>query len=533
MINIWRLTKIQLISSFGLNKALHTRDVKERQKMLWLTIGILIGIVMMAVVSFGYSYMIAETLEQIGRPELLLAIMMAVTCLIGFFTTIYKASGVLFGSKDYDLVMSLPIKTSHIVASRVAQLYVLNLFFSLMVMVPAGIVYAIKVNPGVLYYLYFLMTLLFIPLVPIIAATIIGALISWVSSRFKGSRIITLILTFVVIIAIIVGSGQINGNNPQLLADMSAQIADQIYNLYPLTLMYVNAVCSFQFDSLVLFIGFSLISFMLFTIVLGSKYKAIHTGLTTSFSKNKYQMKSLAVSSPLYTLYKKELRRYFSSSIYVLNTSIGMVMLLVLAIALLFVSAEQLGQLVEIPELSNYLNRLAPLFVSVFVTLSCTTSSSISLEGNNIWILKSAPVPTLTILLSKIAVNLTITVPIVVVSSVLLMISLDTGWMESLLLLVIPVLYACLTAMTGVLVNLKLPKLEWTNEVSVVKQSASVLVAMLIGFISLLIPFGLSLLLSDLNGNLVLLGIGLLIIVVCGAMYRYIQSKGELLFRAL
>lgn len=305
MINIWRLTKIQLISSFGLNKALHTRDVKERQKMLWLTIGILIGIVMMAVVSFGYSYMIAETLEQIGRPELLLAIMMAVTCLIGFFTTIYKASGVLFGSKDYDLVMSLPIKTSHIVASRVAQLYVLNLFFSLMVMVPAGIVYAIKVNPGVLYYLYFLMTLLFIPLVPIIAATIIGALISWVSSRFKGSRIITLILTFVVIIAIIVGSGQINGNNPQLLADMSAQIADQIYNLYPLTLMYVNAVCSFQFDSLVLFIGFSLISFMLFTIVLGSKYKAIHTGLTTSFSKNKYQMKSLAVSSPLYTLYKK------------------------------------------------------------------------------------------------------------------------------------------------------------------------------------------------------------------------------------
>lgn len=201
--------------------------------------------------------------------------------------------------------MSLPIKTSHIVASRVAQLYVLNLFFSLMVMVPAGIVYAIKVNPGVLYYLYFLITLLFIPLVPIIAATIIGALISWVSSRFKGSRIITLILTFVVIIAIIVGSGQINGNNPQLLADMSAQIADQIYSLYPLTLMYVNAVCSFQFDSLVLFIGFSLISFMLFTIVLGSKYKAIHTGFTTSFSKNKYQMKSLAVSSPLYTLYKK------------------------------------------------------------------------------------------------------------------------------------------------------------------------------------------------------------------------------------
>lgn len=533
MINIWRLTKVQLISSFGLNKAMHTRDVKEKGKMLLLSFGILIGIIMMAAASFGYSFMIATSLEQIGRPELLLAIMMAVTSLIGFFTTIYKASGVLFSSKDYDLVMSLPIKTSHVVASRVVQLYVLNLLFSLMVMIPAGTVYAIKVNPGALYYLYFILTLLFIPLVPIIAATIIGALISFISSRFKGSRIISLILTFAVVIVIVFGSGQLNRSDPQLLADISTQLADQIFNLYPLTVMYVDAVCSYQIGSLFLFIALSVISFMLFSFVLGTQYKAIHTGLSTSYSSNKYQMKSLEVSSPFHTLYKKELRRYFSSTLYILNTSIGMIMLLVMAVALLFVSAEQLGQFIEIPELSNYLNRLAPLVVSVFVTLSCTTSSSISLEGNNIWILKSSPVSRVTILLSKIAVNLTVTVPIVVVCGVLLMISLGTGWMESLLLVVIPVLYACLTAMIGVIANLKLPKLEWTNEVTVIKQSASVLVSMLIGFITLLIPFGLTLLLSDLNGNLVLLGIGLILLVGCGAMYRYIQSQGDRLFRAL
>jgi len=358
MINIWRLTKVQLISSFGLNKALHTRDLKERRKMLLLSIGILFAIIMMAVASFGYSYLIATTLEQIGRPELLLAIMVAASSLIVFFTTIYKASGVLFGSKDYDLVMSLPIKTSHVVASRVVQLYVLNLLFSMMVMIPAGIVYAIKVSPGVLYYLYFILTLVFIPIVPIIAATIIGALISFVSSRFKGSRIISLILTFAVVIVIIIGSGQINVSDPQLLADMSEQLADQIFNLYPLTVMYIDAVFSYQIASLLLFIAISVISFMLFTFVLGTKYKAIHTGLTTSYSRNKYQMKSLAVSSPLHSLYKKELRRYFSSTLYILNTSIGMIMLLVMSVSLLFVSTEQLGQLMDIPELSNYLNRL-------------------------------------------------------------------------------------------------------------------------------------------------------------------------------
>lgn len=532
MINIWRLTKIQLLSSFGLNKALHTRDVKERRKVLLLSIPILICVVTVAVISFGYSFMMADIFEQMGRMDLLLAIMMAVTSIVGFFTTIYKASGVLFSFKDYDLVMSLPIKTSHVVASRVLQLYILNLFFTLMVMVPAGVVYAIKVNPGAIYYLSFLITLVFIPLIPIIAATIIGSLISGVSSRFKGSRFISLILTIAVLIAAMLGSFQMNGNE-QALTDMSTQLADMIFKLYPLTSMYVDAVCSYQAGSFILFVGISALAFILFTSVLGSKFKAIYTGMTTTHASSKYQMKPLEAGPAFLALYKKELRRYISSSLYVMNTSVGMIMLLVLSTSLLFISSDKLGQLMEIPELSTYLGQLAPLFVSLFVTISCTSASSISLEGNNIWILKSSPVPVPTILLSKIAVNLTVTLPILVVSDVLLMISLRTGWMESLLLLAIPLIYACFSAMMGVLVNLKYPNLEWVSEVTAIKQSASVIVALLIGFISLIIPFGIVLLLSSVNGNLVLSVVGIIMIAVCIAMYRYIQTRGEKLFQAL
>ncbi|MGF7046780.1 ABC-2 type transport system permease protein [Paenibacillus sp. DS2015] len=533
MINIWRLTKIQLFSSFGLNKALHTRDVKERRKFLLLSIGILMGVAMIAVASFGYSYMMALTFEQMGRMDLLLAIMMAVTSIIAFFTTIYKASGVLFSYKDYDLIMSLPMKTSHVVASRVLQLYVLNLFFTLMIMLPAGAVYAIKVNPGVLYYLFFLITLLFIPLLPIIAATIIGALISWISSRFKASRMISLVLTFAVIIVFMVGSFRIDGNEQVMIDNMGTVLADMIFKLYPLSAMYVDALCSYRMSSFLLFIAISWLSFMIFSTVLGTRYKAIHTGLSTSHASSKYIMKPLVASSPFRALYKKELRRYISSSLYVLNTSIGMILLLVMSIALLFTSSEKLGELIEIPELSQYLSTLAPIFVSFFVIMSCTTSSSISLEGNHLWILKSSPVSHRSILFSKVAVNLTVTIPILVISCVMLMISLRTGWIESFLLLAIPIIYAFFSAMMGVIVNLRLPKMEWTSEVLVVKQSAAVLVSMLIGFISLVIPLGISLLLSQVNGSLILLGIGMIMIAVCGLMYRYIQTKGEQLFRKI
>lgn len=530
--NIWRLTKLQLISTFGLNKALHTRDTKERRKLLLLSITILLGVLMIAVFSFGYSYAMATAFEQIGRLDLLLAIMMAVTSVVGFFTTVYKAGGVLFSYKDYDLLMSLPVKTSHVVASRVLQLYVLNLFFTVMVMLPAGAVYALKVHPEAYYYLLFVPLMLCIPLIPIIAATVIGALISWFSSWFRASRMISLVLTLMFVVALILGSFTLDGSEPEL-ADLGTGLADSIFKLYPLTELYVDAVSAYRMDAFLLFILLSVLAFVVFCTVLGTRYKAIHTGLTTSRAGGKYTMQPLKASTAFQALYRKELRRYFSSSNYVLNTGIGMVLLLIMSISLLFTSPEQLGQLADIPQLQKYLNTLAPLFVSLFVALSCTTSSSISLEGNNLWILRSSPVPKHIILLSKVAVNLTITVPITVVSCVLLMISLGTGWADSLLLLAIPVIYACYTALMGIIVNLKLPKLEWTNEVQVVKQSAAVLVAMLLGFISLIIPAGLSFVLTSVDGRVIMLGAGVILAGVSAVMYRYVKAQGEGLFLRL
>lgn len=535
MTNIWRLTKVQLLSSFGLNKALHSRDTKERRKMMLISIGILLGMIMIAAASFGYSYGMAMLFEQMGRTEMLLAVMMTVTSLIGFFTTVYKAGSILFSFKDYDLIMSLPIKTSHVVASRVLQLYVLNLFFTLIVMVPAGAVYAIKVNPSVLYYLFFILSLLFIPLIPIIAATIIGALISWISSRFRSSRVISLILTFAAIIAFMTGSFFLGGTEPQaqLLTDMGEQLADMIYQLYPLAQLYVDAVSSYQIASLLLFVSLSALCFVLFTALLGTRFKAIHTGLTTSHTSRNYKKKSLQASSPFLALYRKELRRFLSSSLYVLNSSIGMVLLLVMSVALLFVGSDTLGQALEIPQLSNYLGRLSPLVVSLFVAMSCSTSSSISLEGNHLWILKSSPVPKQTVLMSKIAVNLTITVPILIISSVILMFSLRLGWMETILLFVVPVLYALFTAAWGVLMNLKFPNFEWTSETTVIKQGVAVLGSMLVNFISLIIPFVVSLLLPDVDGNLILLGYAVILMAVCSVLYQYIHTKGERMFQAL
>jgi ABC-2 type transport system permease protein len=44
---------------------------------------------------------------------------------------------------------------------------------------------------------------------------------------------------------------------------------------------------------------------------------------------------------------------------------------------------------------------------------------------------------------------------------------------------------------------------------------------------------GLSLLLTQVNANLLLLAVGMIMIAACLAMYRYMQTKGEQLFQRL
>lgn len=58
-----------------------------------------------------YSVGMAFVLEPAGLLDLVPGLMMAVASVLSLVTTVYKAPGLLFAFKDYDLLMSLPVRT--------------------------------------------------------------------------------------------------------------------------------------------------------------------------------------------------------------------------------------------------------------------------------------------------------------------------------------------------------------------------------------------------------------------------------------
>ena len=122
------------------------------------------------------------------------------------------------------------------------------------------------------------------------------------------------------------------------------------------------------------------------------------------------------------------------------------------------------------------------------LSLSCPAASSMSLEGKNIWILKSSPVGVKMILNAKIAVNLTLHLIGYMISVSVFMLKLDMNPIQVMNLVIVPICYSLFITVIGISLNKKYPNYDWNSEMIVVKQSLPVIVTGIIGMIALITP---------------------------------------------
>lgn len=105
------------------------------------------------VMAILYFELMAKGLNQFGLLDMLLVMGFIISSAIILFTSIYKAQGILFSFKDYDLLMSLPIKKSDILISKMVELLAVNYFFSLFVLLPSGMIYFKYSNISPLFFI--------------------------------------------------------------------------------------------------------------------------------------------------------------------------------------------------------------------------------------------------------------------------------------------------------------------------------------------------------------------------------------------
>lgn len=231
----------------------------------------------------------------------------------------------------------------------------------------------------------------------------------------------------------------------------------------------------------------------------------------------------LRASAPGWAMYKRELARYFSCTIYALNSTIGMVLLTAAAALLWFGGSAVLAQQSGLPGLEQRLGAVLPLAIAVCITMSCTTSASLSLEGKSRWLLCAAPVRAIQVYRAKMAVNLTVVAPFGLLSAVLLGIRFGATAGQAVWLGVVPAAYAVFTALLGMYMNVKFPRYDWPSEYYAVKGGAvSVLATTGLGMLSSTAPLLLGLACPEHSG-FIMAGASAAVLAASAALYKKLE----------
>lgn len=513
------LIKMQLYNLFGINRILHSHSKKEKQR--GAALGVLAVLVLGLVIT--YSTLISIGLAGTGAVHILPTISALICSLVTLILTFLKSSGVLVGLRDYDMVMSLPVKSSDVVLSRVIMVYLTNLLISIIVVLPSVVIFGLYAERGVWGSVIFFLSLFFLPIIPMMISLGIGVLITAVSTRSKHKNILSLVLSTLVILLIVSISARAQNMSSDELLNIGLVLSNIAIQIYPPAALVSKAVENQSFLYFAAFAGLSILLGCVFVGVVSHFYQRMNTAMS-SHTAVKYEGKSLKVSSPLKAMYKREFDRYFSCTIYALNSTIGMVLLFVVSLLLLFIRPETIEQQSGIAGLSQMLRQVLPLVIAVFITMTSTASASLSLEGKSRWLMCSLPVRPFDIFHSKMAVNLTVICPFVLISSLLLGIRMNVSLIQAVFLCIVPAVYACFISVLGMYMNVKFPKYDWTSEYYAVKGGAiSVLVTTGIGMLSSVIPLLLCIVFQNYS-VVIMLAVSTLVLAISVALYGKLRQ---------
>ena len=516
MNSLFKLLKINYINNFGLNAVINKKIAKEDKsksiKSFGMMLVIAISVIIMATV---YAEIIGEALAQINLVHLLPMIASLITVIITFMLSIFKADGTIFGSKDLDFLLSLPISSRTILASKLIELLSLNIGISALVMIPSTIVYYIKSIASISCFLYMIVGIVILPLIPIILASIVAFILNIMSSKFRFSKIIYSVGMIGVIIVIFIGSLKAQDFMSYLM--MNASSIENIFEKsYIPSAWFASSLINGDVGDLLIF---------------SRSFKKINSNLGQSYQKSNYKISKLKQKGMYQTLLNKEFKRYFASTSYVFNTLGITAMLVIMSIVSVFSGDEVLGMI------SKGAGRVIVLAVAamfgVMSGMASTTPSSISIEGKNLWILKSLPIDIRDIFKAKVSMSLILSIPAIVISSLIISFGLSLSIIDTIFIIVFASVYNTFIAISGLFINILYPKFDWKQEIQAVKNTISVTITLFLSIIPVGIGFGVYKLLPSVNVIIFMIIALIIEIILVALAVRILNTKGQEYFKNL
>jgi len=472
--------------------------------------------------------------EGYKHAPLTLALLIALS--LTLFGSIFPTKTQIFDSKDNELLLSMPIEPKYIFLSRLFFLLLVNYALEAIIMIPAIVSYSINIGFSFVGGLITFVIFLAIPFFTLAVSSLIAWIVSLIASRLKNKTPVTVLLFVIFFGAYMYLMGMLGATSgSEETIDLSG-----VANI-PVLSWGSGAMAYGDMSDFLLFTLCCAVPAIVAYLLLKKSFVSI---LTTKKGrvKTKYVEKSEKADSVYGTLIKKELKKFTSSSAYMLNAGMGVIMTVLFAVMIGIAVAPLLLELTETGvelgdgvffDISFLLPVIAFAVVGFGSSMNMISAPSISLEDKNLWILRSLPIRPATVLLAKVSAHLLIAVPFSAISAIILSVFLKLSLLDVLLLVIgLSVLNGAF-AYFGLFLGLHFPKFDWENENVAVKQGFAVFGSMMGSMLWSFIMVGVVFALSIISFALAMVAVTVINGIICFFIHRYFTHGGEKRFASL
>lgn len=428
--------------------------------------------------------------QMLNSPELVLLIAILASQFMVFILGIFYVISAFYFSDDAMLLVPLPLKPYHILASKFITILVNEYLVTWPLLIPAIIIYGTGMQRGPIYWFKSLLVLLLTPVIPLVLVSIFVLVLMQVVSIRKNKDVIAVLGSLLgVLLGLTINyfAQKMPENDPQqFIQDMIVARVDIIKSIgqgFPPSIWATYGLTAPALQGWAYFTLYALTSLGVFWFLLRLGNLIFYRGLLAGQEVNRSRKKLSAenvnsqverTSSPVTALFWKEWRLFLRTPVYAMNGLAGTIMVPFIILMPFIARGEEMKALltqIRQPQFAIWATLVSAglvLFASSVNIVACT---SISREGKTFWISKMIPIPARQQVTAKLLHSMSISGIAVVITTAVVGTVLRLSILRILTIFVLCLLGNVLLNALNLLIDLLHPRLEWDNPQEAVKQN--------------------------------------------------------------
>lgn len=499
MKQFFALLHLQLLSRFADLKPRNLKANLRGKKAK--TIGMAFAYVFLTAYLLGLviylETVILDVLIQMNAPDMLITLAVSTSVLCTLIMAFFFIMSSLYFGRDTAFIASLPVKTRTVLGAKLIQIWISEAGAAAFFILPASILYGIRLHPDPLFYLRMILVWLGVPVLPIVIVAFLSTLLIRLSALWKKREAVVTVGGIVLLVAymlLCMNLGSITGDHPE---EFFAQfLSSNMTRIQALTRIFPPAGWAAggllgDWGRLLLFLAVCAAAMAFAVWALGFVYhdlSLLQSETPAQRGKKGAKALSFSGSSAFGACCQREIRQILRVPAYATNilpiSFMPLLMVGVMALSLSRSMAEQgdtIAQLLEGVGGGTVLAVMAAI-MAFMAGMNPALSSAVTREGKGHDYLTALPVPPRVIVLAKWTVGMVLSLIGCVPAAVLLGVLVPGYGLHAFLAFLVTALFACITGCIALANDTAHPKLDWLTETEAIKQKSGALIGILVSW---------------------------------------------------